>query len=322
MARLSILLLVAAVLSVIAAPVAAVDDWAVVYVEDFGSADGFTQTHPNIYIADGQANWTIERSGGDQYVYRAIPHLAGDIRITISGQVNGWTNNAECMIGIGDNAGSGIAVTFGFYGGGCAVNGAVVKATGVNMDYSESSCMFSGPWLWITESRPYSASLTVSGGHAMLQVAGVGAASGSLTYAGDYSTLYVGNTGNDDWPSAWGSVDLVVIEARLPTTPPTGVVQDTPPVANILLQNHPNPFNPSTVIEYSLPQAGPVRMDVYDVVGRRIRTLVDSFQQPGIHQVEWNGTDNLGREVASGAYFYTLRLGGRELASRKATVLK
>ncbi len=71
-------------------------------------------------------------------------------------------------------------------------------------------------------------------------------------------------------------------------------------------QNYPNPFNPSTTISYQLPAAGPVRLDIYNVRGQLVRTLIDAEQDAGYHSVIWNGKDNRGQSVASGVYFYRL----------------
>jgi hypothetical protein len=81
-----------------------------------------------------------------------------------------------------------------------------------------------------------------------------------------------------------------------------------------LYQNQPNPFESSTTITFEMPSAGGnVRLDVFDVSGRLVSTLVDGMQAGGVHSVEWNGRDANGRELASGVYFYRLTAGQREL---------
>ncbi len=72
------------------------------------------------------------------------------------------------------------------------------------------------------------------------------------------------------------------------------------------MSNHPNPFNPSTTISFTLPEAGQVALRVFDVRGRLVRTLADGSFEAGTHSVEWNATDGSGRRVASGIYFYRL----------------
>jgi hypothetical protein len=90
-----------------------------------------------------------------------------------------------------------------------------------------------------------------------------------------------------------------------------------------LLQNSPNPFNPSTTIAYSLPGEEPlfVRLEIFDIRGRMMRLLVDRMQEPGYYGVFWDGTDSRGQEVGSGIYFYRLTAGG-ESRMRKMIMLK
>ncbi len=83
-----------------------------------------------------------------------------------------------------------------------------------------------------------------------------------------------------------------------------------------LAQNAPNPFNPRTTISLNLPLAGPARLVVYDVQGRRVASLVDRFLPSGAHRVEWDGRDAAGQKSASGVYFYRLESAGRAVAKR------
>ena len=75
-------------------------------------------------------------------------------------------------------------------------------------------------------------------------------------------------------------------------------------------QNYPNPFNPSTVIPYQLSTTAHVRLDVFNVLGQRVATLVDGAQLAGFHSVRWDATDRFGRSVASGVYLYRLLVDG------------
>ncbi|RMG68138.1 MAG: hypothetical protein D6715_03045, partial [Calditrichaeota bacterium] len=70
--------------------------------------------------------------------------------------------------------------------------------------------------------------------------------------------------------------------------------------------NYPNPFNPETVIEFELPAAQQVRLEVLDVLGRRVRLLLQGYLPAGTHQVRWDGRTESGREAAAGTYFYRL----------------
>ena len=81
------------------------------------------------------------------------------------------------------------------------------------------------------------------------------------------------------------------------------------PLTFSLAQNHPNPFNAMTSIAYDLPVAVHVRIEVFNVLGRRAATLVDSDQPAGHHRVIWDGTNRLGKTVSSGVYFYKIEAG-------------
>jgi hypothetical protein len=83
-----------------------------------------------------------------------------------------------------------------------------------------------------------------------------------------------------------------------------------------LFQNQPNPFKSSTTISYEMPAAGQVRLEIFDVSGRTVATLVDQAQPGGVYSVVWNGKDNSGRDLAGGVYFYRLSTGGRELTQK------
>jgi hypothetical protein len=88
------------------------------------------------------------------------------------------------------------------------------------------------------------------------------------------------------------------------------------------LQNSPNPFNPETVFRFSLPERAEVRLQVYDLAGRQVRTLEDGVElDPGWHEVVWDGRNDHGEAVATGVYFCRFTVGNREL-SRKVVVLK
>lgn len=94
------------------------------------------------------------------------------------------------------------------------------------------------------------------------------------------------------------------------------------PQATKLGVNYPNPFNPTTTIPFDLSSRGPVRLEVFDILGQRVRTLVaDKILNPGQHQIVWLGQDDEGHEVASGRYFYRLRVGPL-LQSRSLLLLR
>ena len=79
--------------------------------------------------------------------------------------------------------------------------------------------------------------------------------------------------------------------------------------AGALAQNFPNPFNPSTTIQFALPDKQHVTLTVYSVQGRRIATLINESKEAGPHEVKWSGRDDDGRLMPSGVYFYRLEAG-------------
>lgn len=87
-----------------------------------------------------------------------------------------------------------------------------------------------------------------------------------------------------------------------------------------LEQNAPNPFNPATTIRFAVPANGNVRLTVFDVNGRIVRTLVDGNVVAGNHEVVWDGMDMSGRQVASGVYIYRLTGANNEITKRMTLV--
>jgi hypothetical protein len=87
-----------------------------------------------------------------------------------------------------------------------------------------------------------------------------------------------------------------------------------------LFQNQPNPFNPETKISYNLPQGCEVSLTIYDILGRRVKTLFEGYQNAGIHSLLWNGRDDEGRQLSSGVYFYRLQAGELNQTRKMALV--
>jgi hypothetical protein len=101
----------------------------------------------------------------------------------------------------------------------------------------------------------------------------------------------------------------------------TGTVS-LPAMPLTLFQNHPNPFNPATMVSYFLPDASQVTLSIYDLAGRLITRIVDRETNcTGMHQVQWKGKDDRGKAVASGVYFYRLTA-GKQTISRKMVLLR
>ena len=88
-----------------------------------------------------------------------------------------------------------------------------------------------------------------------------------------------------------------------------GIDANTVPIVYALRQNYPNPFNPTTQLRYDLPEASHVRIMIYDLMGREIRTLVDMDQKAGYRSIQWNATNNNGSRVSAGMYLYMIQAG-------------
>ncbi|UCD93852.1 MAG: T9SS type A sorting domain-containing protein, partial [Candidatus Zixiibacteriota bacterium] len=88
-----------------------------------------------------------------------------------------------------------------------------------------------------------------------------------------------------------------------------------------LHQNYPNPFNPNTVIDFALPRAADVKIDIYNILGKKVTSLLNGQLEAGHHSIIWNGLDSKGKETASGVYFCSMKA-GEFAATRKMLLLK
>ena len=137
----------------------------------------------------------------------------------------------------------------------------------------------------------------------------------TFTYAADTQQTFDAMTASD------GGYEVLL----LPILPdvPTGVGEIQGPgipETSQLFHNYPNPFNPNTVIPYHLAEPGYVELSIYNALGHKIRTLVDRYQEAGAYSVEWDGRNALGVGVSGGVYFYRLKAGGYERASKMVMV--
>ncbi|MFH2036028.1 MAG: T9SS type A sorting domain-containing protein, partial [Candidatus Zixiibacteriota bacterium] len=88
-----------------------------------------------------------------------------------------------------------------------------------------------------------------------------------------------------------------------------------------LYQNYPNPFNPATIIKYSLTHKERVQLNIYNILGRKVKTLVDRIESAGQYEIVWDGTDDSHHDAASGIYFYRIII-GNGAKTRKMILLK
>jgi hypothetical protein len=94
------------------------------------------------------------------------------------------------------------------------------------------------------------------------------------------------------------------------------------PSAYQLSQNYPNPFNPTTSISFAVPAQSAVRLEIYSVLGERVKTLVDGRYSRAVYTVVWDGKDDAGQTVASGVYFYRLISNGNVIGSKKMLMIR
>ncbi|MCL4548894.1 MAG: T9SS type A sorting domain-containing protein, partial [Bacteroidetes bacterium] len=126
----------------------------------------------------------------------------------------------------------------------------------------------------------------------------------------DATAVYVGAFGTEDWTAGWSRIHMS------PVTSVKEIATDEIPSKFELSQNYPNPFNPSTTIGYAMPQAGNVKLTVYNMLGQQVTTLVNGYKQAGTYSVTWNASN-----LASGIYFYTLQTGAF-VVSKKMILIK
>lgn len=103
------------------------------------------------------------------------------------------------------------------------------------------------------------------------------------------------------------------------TITPNGDLDINPIPLNIT--NYPNPFNPQTTISYDLAQRGEVQLDVFNLKGQKVKSLIKEIQDSGNHKITWQGDNQKGEKVSSGVYFYKLKANGKE-EMRKMTMVK
>jgi hypothetical protein len=114
----------------------------------------------------------------------------------------------------------------------------------------------------------------------------------------------------------------VFVELQSSTTSVNEETGSVTPEEFQLNQNYPNPFNPQTTISYQLAVNGDVTLKIYDMLGQEVRTLINENKPVGYHSVVWNGTDNSGRQVSSGVYFYQLQSGNNISQIKKLLLIK
>ena len=130
----------------------------------------------------------------------------------------------------------------------------------------------------------------------------------------------IAGQGWDIWSNVLNLIDIVSID---------NINQSRVPAQIIVYQNYPNPFNPITTIQYELPQRSDIQITIYDLLGRKVSTLVSATQDAGFKSVSWNATNATGQPVSAGVYFYQIRVydpdaigAGNFIETRKMMMLK
>jgi len=118
---------------------------------------------------------------------------------------------------------------------------------------------------------------------------------------------YIGSIGFLTEPTGWDSVKTDDNEMELNKF--------------VLRQNYPNPFNPETTIAFNLPQKSNVCLEIFNIKGQKVCTLINEEKNPGFHKVIWKGLDKYNKNVSSGIYFYRI-IAGKNQAIKKMVILQ
>lgn len=128
--------------------------------------------------------------------------------------------------------------------------------------------------------------------------------------SGEYYMKLAVSHDNVLWMVGRNRIERVNLEDIQKYAGPTGVdEEETLPEGLAILGNYPNPFNPTTTIEFSLPETGFVDLVIYNIAGQKVRTLLSGQMIPGIHNIVWDGHDESGLPVSTGVYITQLRMG-------------
>jgi len=113
---------------------------------------------------------------------------------------------------------------------------------------------------------------------------------------------------------------LDVLYDGIPTVVNESMKHHTGPAA--LFQIYPNPMNGSVYIRFSVEEFTDVKINLYNIKGQLIRTLIDYDRKPGHYSIRWDGTDKNGHSIPSGLYFISFFMGGSHLLSKRLFILK
>ena len=99
------------------------------------------------------------------------------------------------------------------------------------------------------------------------------------------------------------------------------IIEDIMPITYHLYSAYPNPFNPTTTLDYGLPEDAMVNVTIYDMMGRVVKTMVNTQQNAGFKSVRWNATNDKGSPISAGLYLNTIQA-GEFMQTKKKVLLK
>jgi hypothetical protein len=136
-----------------------------------------------------------------------------------------------------------------------------------------------------------------------------------------YRIDFIGHPGGPLGGMSGSTTGTIRMATGQPTLVDVGKNPINIPIA-VRLSNHPNPFGPTTMLEYRLPQTALVRLTVYDAAGKLVRNLTNELVPAGPHAMLWDGRDDIGHRLGSGAYFIKLSVDGKIIATKKAMLVR
>ncbi len=257
--------------------------------------------------------------GFDRQFYASVPQngwFANDIAVTFNVDMTNATEASQNSNTLFDPAsdsvwvqmdGSLLALQQGFEVGGAGAR--VVRLTDPDQDM-----VYSGTWNIVGPGWYQLGFIIAYGGGSEVTTNGGGFESGRRYYQFIRPTV-VNQDGSTEWPSEVSLATIPWVESNLPIETPPDLTQatsvaddgDALPKTFALEQNYPNPFNPETSIEYRVATASDVKIQVFNVVGQLVRTLVDERQSPGAYKVTWRGNNDRGEPVSTGLYFLKMK---------------
>jgi hypothetical protein len=135
-----------------------------------------------------------------------------------------------------------------------------------------------------------------------------------------FNDLIIGNYYTAGVSALYGTEETAIIPLEF-IYDPVGTEEEIP-ISQIKITNYPNPFNPETKIVFDLPEEGNVKIEIYNIKGQKVKTLMDAYSCKGCFEIIWRGKDENNKQVASGEYITKLKLNGEEVVARKMILLK